>query len=118
MRTGKARSAVGGSHAQFNKGRQLHALCNWLCFGGDGALRHQQDEQKQETVHYLNLLTNVVVVLNTVCMQEVVAQLRREGQPVADENLHFDLGALLTVERGPAESKASASPNATFVLNF
>lgn len=62
MRTGKARSAVGGSHAQFNKGEQLHALCNWLCFGGDGALRHQQDEQKQETVHYLNLLTNVVVV--------------------------------------------------------
>jgi hypothetical protein len=117
MRTGKARSAVGGSHVQFSKGEQLHELCSWLWFG-DGALRHQHDKQKQETVHYLNLLTNVVVVWNTVYMQEVVAQLRREGQLVADENLHFDLGALLTVEQRPAESKAAASSNATSVLGF
>ena len=40
----------------------------------------------------------MVVVWNTVYMQGVAAQLRREGQPVADENLHFDLGVLLTVE--------------------
>ena len=51
-------------------------------------------------------------------MQNVVSQLRREGQPVADEKLRFDLRALLTVEWGPAENKAAASPNATFVPSF
>ncbi|QKG55157.1 Tn3 family transposase (plasmid) [Hymenobacter sp. BRD67] len=53
------------------------------------ALRRQQDEQQQETVRCLNLLTNVVVVWNTVYMQEAVGQLRREGQLVADEDLRF-----------------------------
>ncbi|GAA4020241.1 hypothetical protein GCM10022408_37710 [Hymenobacter fastidiosus] len=35
----------------------------------------------------LNLLTNAVVVWNTVYMQEVVTQLRAEGYPVQDEDL-------------------------------
>jgi TnpA family transposase len=76
-------------HAQLNKGEQLHALRSWLWFGGDGALRRQQDEQQQETVRCLNLLTNLVVVWNTVYMQEVVTQLRQEGREVAAEDLRF-----------------------------
>ena len=35
----------------------------------------------------LNLLTNAVVVWNTVRMQEVITQLRAEGYPVQDEDL-------------------------------
>jgi TnpA family transposase len=76
-------------HAQLNKGEQLHALRSWLWFGGDGALRRQQDEQQQETVRCLNLLTNLVVVWNTRYMQEVVTQLRLEGQAVPAEDLRF-----------------------------
>lgn len=37
----------------------------------------------------LNLLTNLVVVWNTVYLQEVVTQLRQEGQVVAAEDLRF-----------------------------
>lgn len=46
-------------------------------------------EQQQETVRCLNLLTNLVVVWNTRYMQEVVAQLRHEGQAIAAEDLRF-----------------------------
>ena len=76
-------------NTQLNKGEQLHALRSWLWFGGDGALRRQQDEQQQETVRCLNLLTNLVVVWNTRYMQEVVIQLRHEGREVAAEDLRF-----------------------------
>ena len=37
----------------------------------------------------LNLLTNLFMVWNTVYMQEVVTQLRHEGQEVAIEDLRF-----------------------------
>ncbi len=40
-------------------------------------------------MRYLNLLTNLVVVWNTVYMQEVVTQLQQEGQAVAAEDLRF-----------------------------
>ena len=74
-------------NTQLNKGEHLHALRSWLWFGGDGVLRRKQEEAQQEVVGCLNLLTNAVVVWNTVYMQEVVTQLRTEGYPVQDEDL-------------------------------
>ena len=50
-------------------------------------LRRKQEEAQQEVVGCLNLLTNAVVVWNTVYLQEVIAQLRAEGYPVQDEDL-------------------------------
>ena len=50
-------------------------------------LRRKQQEAQQEVVGCLNLLTNAVVVWNTVYVQEVVTQLRTEGYPVQDEGL-------------------------------
>lgn len=58
-------------NSQFNKGEQLHALRSWLWLGGDGVLRRKQQEE-QEVVGCLNLLTNAVIVWNTVYMQEVI----------------------------------------------
>ena len=72
---------------QLNKGEQLHPLRSWLWFGGDGVLRRKQEEAHQEVVGCLNLLTNAVVVWNTVYVQQVIAQLRAEGYPVHDEDL-------------------------------
>ena len=74
-------------NTQLNKGEHLHALRSWLWFGGDGVVRRKQEEAQQEVVGCLNLLTNAVVVWNTVYMQEVVTQLRTEGYPVPDEDL-------------------------------
>jgi TnpA family transposase len=72
-------------HAQLNKGEQLHALRAWLWFGGDGHLRKKQEDAQQETAGCLNVLTNLVVVWNTVYTQEVLKKHQADGHMV-DEN--------------------------------
>lgn len=72
-------------HAQLNKGEQLHALRAWLWFGGDGHLRRKQEEAQQETAGCLNVLTNLVVVWNTIYTQEVLKKHQADGYEV-DEN--------------------------------
>lgn len=69
-------------HAQLNKGEQLHALRAWLWFGGDGHLRRKQEDAQQETAGCLNVLTNLVVVWNTVYTQEVLKKHQANGHAV------------------------------------
>ena len=79
-------------HAQLNKGEQLHALRSWLWFGGDGVLRQkqeeaQQEEAQQEVVRCLNVVTNVVVVWNTVYAQLALQRQQATGQPALPKHL-------------------------------
>ncbi|GAA4366282.1 hypothetical protein GCM10023185_37340 [Hymenobacter saemangeumensis] len=74
-------------HVQLNKGERLHALRVFLWFGGDGLIRRKQEEAQQEVVGALNLFTNLVVLWNTVYLQQVVQTLRAEGVAVRDEDL-------------------------------
>ena len=54
-------------------------------FGGDGLIRKRQEYEQQITARSLNLLTNIVIVWNTVYIQEVLKQLQKEEIRV-DEN--------------------------------
>lgn len=74
-------------HVQLNKGERLHALRVFLWFGGDGLIRRKQEEAQQEVVGALNLVTNLVVLWNTIYLQQVVQTLRAEGVEVRDEDL-------------------------------
>jgi TnpA family transposase len=74
-------------HAQLNKGECLHALRCFLWFGGDGSIRRKQEEDQQEVVSCLNVITNIIVVWNTVYMQEIIHQLKKEGYPFKEEEL-------------------------------
>ncbi|MDR0796201.1 MAG: transposase, partial [Tannerella sp.] len=65
-------------NAQLNKGEQLHGLRAYLWFGGDGIIRKKQEEEQQITARSLNLLTNIIIVWNTVYIQEIVKQLQSE----------------------------------------
>ena len=76
-------------NAQLNKGEALHALRSWLWFGGDGSIRKKQEEAQQQTVRSLNLLTNAVVLWNTVYMQAGFQQLKDEGYQVNEDDLAF-----------------------------
>ena len=58
-------------NAQLNNGEQLHGLRVYLWFGGDGVIRKRQEQEQQVTARSLNLLTNIVIVWNTVYIQEV-----------------------------------------------
>lgn len=61
---------------QLNKGEQLHNLKLFLRFGSDGFIRKQQEEQQQITAYNLSLLTNIVLVWNTVYIQEILKELK------------------------------------------
>lgn len=74
-------------HAQLNKGEQLHALRSWLWFGGDGVLRQKQEEAQQEVVRCLNVVTNVVVVWNTVYAQLALQRQQATGHLALPEHL-------------------------------
>jgi TnpA family transposase len=74
-------------HAQLNKGESLHALRDFLFVADKGVIRRKQEEAQTNQAMCLNLVTNAVVVWNTVYMQAVLDQLQTEGYPVVEEDL-------------------------------
>jgi TnpA family transposase len=72
---------------QINKGEALHSLRSHLCYANQGEIREQQDEQLHNQVGCLNLVTNAVIVWNSVYIEKVVEQLMQEGQFPGDEEL-------------------------------
>ncbi|MFQ4142457.1 Tn3 family transposase [Chlorogloeopsis sp. ULAP02] len=72
---------------QINKGEALHSLRSHLCYANQGEIREQQDEQLHNQVGCLNLVTNAVIVWNTVYIEKVIQQLKQEGQFPGDEEL-------------------------------
>ena len=59
-------------------------------FGGDGFIRKKQEGEQHITAKCLNLLTNIVIVWNTIYIQEVLKQLQMEGLSInADDFEHI-----------------------------
>ncbi|QDZ64581.1 hypothetical protein EVD20_21885 [Elizabethkingia bruuniana] len=73
-------------NTQLNKGEKLNGLRAYFWFGGDGIIRKKQEEEQQVTARCLNLLTNIVIVWNTIYIQEVINQLYFEGYDISDED--------------------------------
>jgi TnpA family transposase len=72
---------------QLNKGEALHALRDFLFFGNKGKVRRKQEDDQLHQANCLNLLTNAVVVWNTVYIAAVLEQLRAKGEPVRDDDV-------------------------------
>jgi TnpA family transposase len=72
---------------QLNKGEALHALRDFLFFAQKGTVRRKQEEEQLHQAGCLNLLTNAVVVWNTVYMAAAIDHLRAQGYPVREANL-------------------------------
>jgi TnpA family transposase len=73
--------------AQLNKGEKLHDLRKFLFFAREGVVSQQYEEGQTNQAGCLNLLTNAVIVWNTVYMQAALHALRAEGYPVREEDL-------------------------------
>ncbi|MER0442860.1 Tn3 family transposase [Emticicia sp. W12TSBA100-4] len=71
-------------NTQLNKGEQLHNLRAYLWFGGDGIIRKKQEYEQQITARMLNLLSNIVMVWNTIYLQEILKKLQNEGLYIHD----------------------------------
>lgn len=72
---------------QLNKGEALHDLRAFLMVANHGQLRHRRPDELTHQALCLNLVTNAVIVWNTVYMAAVIAQLKQEGHPVHDSDL-------------------------------
>lgn len=67
---------------QLKKGEALHDLRAALVIANKGHRRHPRGEQLAPHARCLNLVTNAVIVWNTVYMAAGVEQLKQEGYPV------------------------------------
>jgi TnpA family transposase len=73
--------------AQLNKGEALHALRNFLFLANQGQIRRRALEDQTNQAQCLNLVTNAVVLWNTVYISAALEQLRAEGHRFTDEDV-------------------------------
>lgn len=64
---------------QLNKGESVHALKSFFTVGNKGIVRRKTDEGLQNQVLCLNLLTNCVIIWNTLYMSAALKQLIADG---------------------------------------
>jgi len=72
---------------QLNKGEALHDLRAALVIANKGQLRQRRGEALTHQALCLNLVTNAIIIWNTVYMAAVVEQLKHEGVPMHDSDL-------------------------------
>ncbi|MGH2412465.1 MAG: Tn3 family transposase, partial [Microcystaceae cyanobacterium] len=72
---------------QLNRGESMHSLRRFLLFARQGELRRRKQEELANQSHCLTLVTNAVVVWNTIYMAEVLDYLKQEGYPMSEEDI-------------------------------
>ena len=72
---------------QINKGEKLHSLRKLIFFANEGKIRRKQEDGMSHQAACLNLITNAVVVWNTVYMDEAIEQLKAENYPVIESDI-------------------------------
>ena len=72
---------------QLNRGEARHDLARIIFHGRRGELRQRYREGQEDQLGALGLAINIVVLWNTIYMNAVLVQLRREGSPVRDEDV-------------------------------
>lgn len=74
---------------QLNKGETLHSLRRWLFFAHQGHVRHVHHDRQTEQALCLTVLTNAVVLWNTVYIGDALDELRRYGDIADDVASHL-----------------------------
>ena len=72
---------------QLNRGEFRHILAKWLFFANQGGFRSGDYEEVMNKASCLSLLSNAVLIWNTVHIARIVDQLRAAGQEVKEEDL-------------------------------
>ena len=72
---------------QLNKGEEVHGLREFLFFDNKGRIRKQQPDDLVNLAGCLNLVSNAVIVWNTVYMQAAIEGLKRRGRAVNEVDL-------------------------------
>jgi TnpA family transposase len=77
----------GRMQLQLNRGERRHQLARRLFFANQGAFQIGDYEEIMNKATCLSLLSNAVVVWNTVQMTRIIDQLRAGGESITDEEL-------------------------------
>jgi TnpA family transposase len=72
---------------QLNKGEALHALRRYLFVANEAQIRKRHPEDQLNQAACLNLVTNAVIVWNTVYMWAVMEQLKKEGHQIEEADV-------------------------------
>jgi TnpA family transposase len=67
---------------QLNRGEARHSLARTLFHGQRGELRQQYREGQEDQLGAMGLVLNMIVLWNTMYIDQALKQLRREGFPV------------------------------------
>lgn len=74
-------------HLQLNRGESRHQLARRIFFANQGTFLHGDYEEMMNKATALSLLSNAVLVWNTVRITEIINALETTGQHVAREHL-------------------------------
>src|SRR5262249_18079631 len=77
----------GRMQLQLNRGERRHQLARRLFFANQGAFQIGDYEEIMNKATCLSLLSNAVVVWNTVHMAQIIEQLRAQGETITDDEL-------------------------------
>jgi hypothetical protein len=72
---------------QLNRGEARHELARWLFFANRGEFRTGDYEEIMNKASCLSLLSNAVLVWNTIKIGNIVEQLRAAGEQIDDADL-------------------------------
>jgi len=72
---------------QLNRGERRHQLARRLFFANQGAFQVGDYDEIMNKATCLSLLSNAVVVWNTVQMARIIEQLRAQGETITDEEV-------------------------------
>ncbi len=72
---------------QLNKGEALHSLRASISVANRGILRKKDEEGFTQQAGCLNLVTNAVIIWNTVYMAAAIDQLKEEGYVIRESDL-------------------------------
>ena len=72
---------------QLNRGETRHDLARAVFYGKQGELRQQYREGQEDQLGALGLVLNIIVLWNTIYIEEILNHLRREGFLVLDDDV-------------------------------
>ena len=72
---------------QLNRGEDRHSLARAVFHGKRGELRQHYREGQEDQLGALGLVVNIIALWNTIYMDAVLEQLRREGYPLRAEDM-------------------------------
>jgi len=72
---------------QLNRGEGRHAVAREICHGQRGEIRKRYRQGQEDQLSALGLVTNAVILWNTLYTEAALAQLRAEGYEIRPEDL-------------------------------